>query len=77
MSRMGHVNTRDEVIEAFKVFDKEQQGYVMADELRQILNDLGDYMEPNEIEELIYEADINADGCIYYETFCDLLFAWD
>ena len=30
-----------------------------------------------QIEDLIYEADSNNDGCIYYENFAEQLFAWD
>jgi len=77
MSRMGHVNTREEVIEAFRVFDKQGRGVVSAQEMREALKDLGDYMDGNEIEELIYEADFNGDGQIRYEDFVNLLFMWD
>jgi len=77
MSRMGHVNTREEVVEAFRVFDKQGSGTVTANELREALGELGDFMDPNEIEELIYEADFNGDGRIRYEDFVNLLFMWD
>jgi len=77
MSRMGHVNTREEVIEAFRVFDKQGRGYVTAGEIREALTELGDFMDANEVEELIYEADFNGDGNIRYEDFVNLLFLWD
>lgn len=74
---MGHVNTREEVVEAFRVFDKQGKGTVTTNELREALSDLGDYMDPNEIEELIYEADFDQSGNIRYEDFVNLLFMWD
>eukprot|EP00012_Vannella_robusta_P004575 CAMPEP_0206204116 /NCGR_PEP_ID=MMETSP0166-20121206/13303_1 /ASSEMBLY_ACC=CAM_ASM_000260 /TAXON_ID=95228 /ORGANISM="Vannella robusta, Strain DIVA3 518/3/11/1/6" /LENGTH=77 /DNA_ID=CAMNT_0053623623 /DNA_START=18 /DNA_END=251 /DNA_ORIENTATION=+ len=77
MSRMNHVNTKEEVVEAFRVFDKDGQGYITANEFRTILNDLGEFMDANEIEDLIYEADTQGDGNIYYENFAEQLFAWD
>jgi len=49
MSRMNHVNTHAEVIEAFRVFDKDGSGTISRDELYQILTDLGEYMDPKEV----------------------------
>lgn len=40
MSRMGHANTREEVIEAFRVFDKNGSGVIDANDLRNILAEL-------------------------------------
>jgi len=77
MSVMGHVNTKSEVVEAFRVFDKDGSGFIKTDELRQILSELGDFMDANEIEELLYEADYNQTGKIKYEDFANQLFVWD
>jgi len=77
MSRMGHVNTREEVVEAFKVFDRQGRGTITAQELREALTDLGDFMDPNEVEELIYEADFDGNGNIRYEDFANMMFMWD
>jgi calmodulin len=46
---MGHVNTKDEVIEAFRVFDKTGNGYISAKDLREALIELGDHMDSNEV----------------------------
>jgi len=74
---MGHVNTREEVVEAFKVFDRQGRGTITAQELREALTDLGDFMDPNEVEELIYEADFDGNGNIRYEDFANMMFMWD
>jgi calmodulin len=58
------------------VFDKENRGYITNDEMRQILTELGEYMEPTEIEELIYEGDPNQTGAIDYQAFVAKLFTW-
>merc|ERR1711988_237034 len=76
LSTMNHVNSRDEVIEAFKVFDKEDKGYLRVDELRLVLTELGDYMDDNEIEELLYEAD-SGNGQVNYDHIVQKLFQWD
>jgi len=74
---MNHVNTKEEVLEAFKVFDKDGQGYISVEDLRKVLTDLGDTMDANEINELLYEADPNNSGYVYYENFVSMLFLWD
>jgi calmodulin len=74
---MNHINTREEVLEAFRVFDKDGRGYVTTDELRQVLNELGEYMDPNEIEELLYEGDPGQSGYVQYDEFVSKLFMWD
>ncbi|EFA84883.1 calcium-binding EF-hand domain-containing protein [Heterostelium album PN500] len=57
---MNHINTKEQVIEAFKVFDREGQGYVTVDYLRKVLNELGDMMPADEYlnisEFLIFES---------------------
>jgi Ca2+-binding EF-hand superfamily protein len=50
---------------------------VTAQDLREALTELGDYMDPAEIEELIYEADFQGNGQIAYMDFCNMLFMWE
>jgi len=74
---MNHANTKDEVIEAFRVFDKNGEGWISVDELRQVLNELGELMSDHEVEELLAEADFHNNGTIYYEQFVNMLFFMD
>jgi calmodulin len=74
--KMNHANTKEEVIEAFAVFDKSGQGTIDKNEFRAVLEELGDMMESHEIEELLYEADLNGNGQIPYAQFVDMLFMW-
>ena len=57
----------EELRNSFKIFDKDGSGYIDADELRVVLEQLGDHMTKEEINELIREADLNGDGVIDYE----------
>jgi len=77
MSKMNHVNTKEEVIEAFRVFDKAQSGNITSAEMKEILTELGDPMTPAEIDEMIYEADSGSSGRITYAQFVDMLFMYD
>lgn len=54
---------------AFKVFDKNKDGFISARELRDIMMNLGEKMTDDEVEDMIAEADIDGDGQIDYEEF--------
>jgi len=73
---MNHANSKEEVLEAFRVFDKGNTGVIAVNEFRAILVELGDMMEDHEIDDMIYEADLNNDGWIPYPQFVDMLFMW-
>ena len=76
-SLMGHINSKEEVIEAFRCFDKDNSGYLDAAVLRQILAELGDVMEDFEINDLVQHADFQRNGKIKYADFVNLLFMYD
>jgi calmodulin len=68
-------DTEEEVINAFKVFDKDSQGYISSNELRHIMTTLGDKLTEEEVDEMIREADIDGDGYINYEEFVRMMMA--
>ncbi|KAJ2347057.1 calmodulin-like 3, partial [Coemansia erecta] len=68
-------NTEAEVIEAFKVFDKDGDGLIPGAELRHILMTLGEKMAANEVEELFREANLSDSGQLNYEDFTRLMFS--
>ncbi|XP_064622651.1 uncharacterized protein LOC135484884 [Lineus longissimus] len=55
--------------EAFKVFDKDQNGFISVAELRHVMTNLGEKLTVEEVEEMVREADIDGDGTIDYEEF--------
>jgi len=61
--------------EAFKALDKDGRGTILEAELRQILCNLGENLEPYEVEQLIKNVRVNAEGEINYDEFVDLLVA--
>lgn len=62
----------EEIREAFEVFDKNQDGRISFDELKQILTSLGQNLMDSEIAALIKEVDENKDGFIDFEEFRNL-----
>eukprot|EP00567_Pseudictyota_dubia_P012031 CAMPEP_0197434162 /NCGR_PEP_ID=MMETSP1175-20131217/1931_1 /TAXON_ID=1003142 /ORGANISM="Triceratium dubium, Strain CCMP147" /LENGTH=152 /DNA_ID=CAMNT_0042962781 /DNA_START=114 /DNA_END=572 /DNA_ORIENTATION=+ len=59
--------------EAFNMFDKDGNGQITTDELRQMMKKLGESLTDKEIEMMIEEADVDGDGQINYEEFTKLL----
>jgi len=62
-----------EMIDAFKALDKEGNGTIQEAELRQLLLNLGDSLTSPEVEELMKEVSVSADGGISYESFVDMI----
>ena len=67
--------TEDEVINAFRVFDKEGNGLIATAELKHIMMTIGDKMTEAEADEMIHEVDIDDDGVINYEEFVRMMMA--
>ena len=65
----------EEVINEFRVFDKEGNGLIASSELKHIMMTIGDKMSEEEAEEMVNEADIDEDGMINYEEFVRMMMA--
>jgi calmodulin len=63
----------EELLEAFKVFDRDGNGYITSHELKNVMVNLGEYLTPDEVDELVKEADLDGDGQINYEEFIKLM----
>jgi len=66
-------DAEEEIKEAFRVFDKDGNGFISASELRCVMVNLGEKLSDKEINEMIREADIDGDGCINYEEFVKMM----
>eukprot|EP00794_Sanderia_malayensis_P015262 gene15262-16837_t len=56
-----------EVVEAFRVFDREGNGFINAAEIRRVMTNLGEKLNDEEVDEMIKEADLDGDGQVNYE----------
>jgi calmodulin len=65
----------EEIINAFRVFDKNDSGIITATELRHVLTTIGDKLTDEEVDAMIREADIDGDGNINYEEFVRTMMA--
>ena len=71
--KMQDTDTEEEIREAFKVFDKDGNGFISAAELRHVMTTLGEKLSEDEVEEMIREADVDGDGQINYDEFVKLM----
>lgn len=56
----------DALKDAFRIFDKDDDGLISVEELRKIMTNLGDKMEDEELDEMLQVADTKNDGLINY-----------
>jgi calmodulin len=65
----------EEIINAFRVFDKNDSGIITASELKHVMTTIGDKLTDEEVDALIREADIDGNGNINYEEFVRTMMA--
>ena len=65
--KMKDTDSEEEIREAFRVFDKDGNGFISAAELRHVMTNLGEKLTDDEVDEMIREADIDGDGQVNYE----------
>jgi calmodulin len=60
---------------AVQVFDKAGSGHISTSELAHVLTSVGEKLSPEEIAELISEADPEKSGKVVYENFIKVMLA--
>ena len=64
---MKDTDSEEEIKEAFRVFDKDGNGFISAAELRHVMTNLGEKLTDEEVDEMIREADVDGDGQVNYD----------
>lgn len=59
--------------EAFSIYDTNNDGFITKDELRHMLETLGDHPSEEQIDRMMKDADLNGDGKISLEEFISLM----
>ncbi|KAI0494935.1 hypothetical protein KFK09_025081 [Dendrobium nobile] len=55
--------------DAFNMFDKDQDGFISAAELGQVMANLGQKLTDEDLNEMISQIDLDGDGKISYDEF--------
>lgn len=58
---------KEELREAFRIYDKEGNGYITTDVFRDILHELDDQLSPEELDMIIEEVDTDGSGTLDFE----------
>jgi calmodulin len=75
VKKMKTSRIQDELVDAFKVFDCDHDGFITPDELMNAMAHLGEDLNQSEIEEMIKEADTENDGKLDFEEFEKMMIA--
>jgi len=72
ISRNKPLVTYDDLVEGFRVFDKDQNGIVSSAEMRHLLTGLGERLSPEEADQLLQGIEDNQ-GNINYEELIKIV----
>lgn len=64
---------QEELREAFRMYDKESNGYIQTSALREILRALDDKLTNDELDEMIAEIDTDGSGTVDFDEFMEMM----
>eukprot|EP01113_Clastostelium_recurvatum_P007184 TRINITY_DN1332_c0_g1_i1.p1 TRINITY_DN1332_c0_g1~~TRINITY_DN1332_c0_g1_i1.p1 ORF type:complete len:153 (+),score=49.56 TRINITY_DN1332_c0_g1_i1:72-530(+) len=70
--KMKHSDNEEDIREAFKVFDKNGNGFISVSELRHVLTTIGEKLTKEEFDGMLKEARL-VDGQINFEEFVKVM----
>ncbi|KAL3874262.1 hypothetical protein ACJMK2_037302 [Sinanodonta woodiana] len=73
--RKNTTDAEEELREAFRVFDRDRNGFISAAELRHAMENLGEKLTDEDVKGMVREADADGDGQINYEEFVAMMIA--
>ena len=59
--------------EAFKIFDRDGNGYIDFAELKTVITRMGEPLTDKEADEIFQQADSNGDGKLDYDEFVQMM----
>ncbi|KAL2325387.1 hypothetical protein Fmac_024445 [Flemingia macrophylla] len=71
--KMKQTEAEEELKEAFRLFDQDQDGYISPKELLSVMRNIGEKVTEEELEQMIRVADLDGDGRVNYEEFVRMM----
>jgi len=75
--KMGDIDSEDDLIQAFVIFDSNRTGYITTKEFRDVMMNLGERLTYDEVTEMIIAADKNSTGRINYRGMLSSICLFD
>ncbi|KAK7277830.1 hypothetical protein RJT34_22848 [Clitoria ternatea] len=72
-TKMKQSEVDEELKEAFRLFDKDQDGYISPTELLSVMTSIGVKVTEEELEQMIKVADLDGDGHVSYQEFVRIM----
>merc|ERR1711976_345841 len=64
---------REELKEAFRIYDKEGNGYITTDTLKEILHEIDPELTDDDLDNIIEEVDEDGSGTLDFEEFQEMM----
>lgn len=64
---------QQELREAFRLYDRDGNGYITTEVFRDILHELDDALSPEELDMIIEEVDTDGSGTLDFEEFMEVM----
>ncbi len=72
-NKLKQNDAEQELIEAFKIFDREGKGLISENEFKHIMLSLGEKISEEELEEMMKKADPEKKGFVNYKQFAKVI----
>jgi len=70
--KMKDTDSEEDLREAFRIFDKDGNGFITHAELKHVMNNLGERLSDADVDQMIAEADIDSNGNVNYQEFVSM-----
>ena len=64
---------KEELKEAFRIYDKEGQGFITTDILKEILREIDTTLTEDDLENIIEEVDEDGSGTLDFDEFQEMM----
>lgn len=72
-SKMRDNDSEEEIIEAFKIFDKKGNGHISKADIKNVMISLHESLSQEEIDDLMNKWDIDKDGYLNFDEFKNMM----
>merc|ERR1711962_1549291 len=67
---------KEELKEAFRIYDRDGQGFITTDVLKEILREIDSTLTEGDLDNIIEEVDEDASGTLDFDEFQEMMMGW-